>query len=82
MPQKATKLEIYKLQIPTSASDPGGMDKVLAYNENRTVETFLNLPDVDHLFQEGELKIFVLGFVDRYGILQIYDRPRPPWQDW
>ena len=51
--------DIFKIQIPivTTESDP----QAFVYNESRLFSSFIPVEQVQELFEEGELKIFVRG---------------------
>ncbi len=56
----------------------------LIYNKDRTIQTDSlevgQIPEIDNLFNEDELKIYVRGYIDRKGNLVINRKVEE--QDW
>jgi hypothetical protein len=49
--------EIFKIQLPLNTTG----NAVLVYNKNRSVEGFVTVGEVEHLFKLGEVKVYALG---------------------
>jgi hypothetical protein len=72
---------IFKIQKPivSTAGQP-----YLIYNKDRSIETMSlqvgDIPEIDNLFNDDELKIYVKGYLDRKGQL-VFNR-KVEEQDW
>ena len=72
---------ILKIQKPIILTEG---QPYLIYNKDRTIQTdsleVVQIPEIDNLFNEDELKIYVRGYIDRKGNLVINRKVEE--QDW
>lgn len=73
------KKEVFKIQRPLMTNH--AVPHVLVYNESRSVQVeFPAVGDITTYFGKGDLKVYVEGYVDGNGQLQLFDRvPNPGW---
>lgn len=74
--EKDKSIEIFKIQKPLF----GNLENALIYNEDKSILTMLPFVDLQSLFNEDDMKIYVKGFLDEKGILQILEKTEE--QEW
>lgn len=74
--EKDKTIEIFKIQKPLF----GNLENGLIYNEDRSILIMRPFVELQSLFTEDEMKIYVKGFLNEKGILQILEKTEE--QEW